>query len=106
MNIETLRLFDNTYEEGVMPENQTGCEGFAVRVDGECVFQYFNCKNTPEDSNLGNDHEDVTTIGDMLAEAFREGARHGALNGDPNDVEVIDHEPTYDVDEFLRWSRY
>lgn len=106
MKIETLRLFDNTHEEGVTPENQTGCEGFAVRIDGKREFRYFNCKRTPEDSNLDRDHADVTTIGDMLAEAFRQGARNGALYDDPYDLEVIDHEPTYDVDEFLRWSRY
>ena len=100
MIIETLRLFDNTHEEGVTPENQTGCEGLAIRIDGARKFRYFNCKRAPEDSNLDRDHADVTKLDGILIDVFRQ----GAISGDPDSIELIEYEPTYDVDEFAQWA--
>lgn len=100
MIIETLRLLDNTYEDDVELADHTGCEGLAIRINGARKFTYFNNRDTPEDSNLSRDHYDVTNLDSILIDVFRQ----GAISGDPDSIELIEYEPTYDVDEFAQWA--
>lgn len=61
MRIETLRL---THDE---------CEGYAIRIDGKLVFEYFTEYYAREDSTLDRDHKDVLALGILLNTVYMEG---------------------------------
>lgn len=61
MLIETLRL---THHE---------CEGYAIRIDGKLVFEYFNQYDAMADATLDRDHRDVLALGPLLNTVYMEG---------------------------------
>lgn len=61
MHIETLRL---THDE---------CEGYALKIDGELVFEYFTEYYAREDSTLDRDHKDVLALGGLIYRTYRAG---------------------------------
>lgn len=63
MHIETLRL---THYE---------CEGYAIRIDGKLVFEYFTEYYAREDSTLDRDHDDVLALGVILKQTYMAGVR-------------------------------
>lgn len=63
MRIETLRL---THDE---------CEGFAIRINGKTVFDYFTQYGAREDATLDRDHYDVLALGILLNTVYMEGVK-------------------------------
>lgn len=63
MLIETLRLFDED------------CEGYAIRIDGQVVFEYFTHYDTQVDAVLDRDHCHVLVIAELLQIAYMEGVK-------------------------------
>lgn len=67
MHIETLCLMDGE------------CEGYALKIDGKFVFEYFTDYYAREDSTLDRDHKDVLEIGALLNTMYMKGV---ATNGE------------------------
>lgn len=87
MLIETMRL------------THTECEGYAVRIDGGLVFEYFTQYDTLEAANLEGDHQDVLALGALLNTVYMEGV---ATDGQ-GDVNLIRHE-TSDREEYFEFA--
>ena len=73
MKIETLRLADDE------------SEGYAIRIDGELIFEYFTQYDAREDSYLDRDHKDVLNLGEIIKDAYwtgvlTDGGRQAALD--------------------------
>lgn len=67
MHIETLCLMDGE------------CEGYALKIDGKFVFEYFTDYYAREDSTLDRDHMDILSLGYILKQTYMKGV---ATNGE------------------------
>ena len=74
-------------------------EGFAVKVNGELVFDYWNDFFAPEDSNLRRAHGDVVSLPKLLKKMYEMGSE-----SDGADL-VVKHYETEDRDEYIAWAK-
>lgn len=74
-------------------------QGFAVKVNGETVFEYVTYYEAPEDSGMGRNHADVMSIPQMFGKMYGMGAANG---GKAEDI-VFEHYEVESMDEFNSW---
>lgn len=72
-------------------------QGYAVKIDGENIFEYYNYTDSPEDSILERSHADVMSIPEMIEKIYNMGAENGKT-----DI-VHEHYEVDSMDELYDW---
>lgn len=87
MKIETLRLVDSE------------SEGYAIRIDGELIFEYFTQYDAREDSCLDRGHKDVLNLGEIIKDAYWTG-----VLTDGGRQATLDQRKTASWEEYLEFT--